>query len=266
MLLAINVNNTNVKFAIADGESVVAQWRIATDPARTADEYAVWLTHLMALKNLAPDDVTDSIVSIVVPQALFEIKVLCRNYFGCDPWVIGEGQVDLGIEVLINTPEEAGADRLVNAVAGHTHYGGPLIIVDFGTATTFDIVDEAGSYVGGIIAPGINLSVEALHLAAAKLPRITVERPTNVVGKSTVEAMKSGVYWGYTGLIEGLVRRIREEHHCPDMKVIVTGGLAPLFADASEIFDTIDSDLTMKGLLAIHRRNVRLSKPDGENN
>jgi type III pantothenate kinase len=256
MLLAINVNNTNVKFAIADGGTVVAQWRIATDPARTADEYAVWLTHLMALKDLAPEDVTDSIVSIVVPQALYEIKVLCRTYFGCDPWVIGEGHVDLGIDVLIDRPEEAGADRLVNAVAGHVFYGGPLIIVDFGTATTFDVVDESGNYTGGIIAPGINLSVEALHVAAAKLPRIAVQRPTNVVGKSTVEAMKSGVYWGYTGLIEGLVKRIREENKGLQMKVIFTGGLAPLFADATDILDTMDSDLTMKGLLEIHRRNA----------
>ncbi len=256
MLLAINVNNTNVKFAIADGEIVVGQWRIATDQARTADEYAVWLTHLMALKGLAPADITDSIVAIVVPQALFEIKVLCRTYFACDPSVIGEDHVDLGIDVLIDRPEEAGADRLVNAVAGHVFYGGPLVIVDFGTATTFDVIDEAGSYVGGIIAPGINLSVEALHLAAAKLPRIAVQRPTNVVGKSTVEAMKSGVYWGYTGLIEGLVERIRKEHERPDIRVVATGGLAPLFADATDIFDAIDADLTMKGLLEIHRRNV----------
>lgn len=256
MLLAINVNNTNVKFAIADDGVVIAQWRIATDPARTADEYAVWLTHLMTLKDLIPSDITDSIVAIVVPQALYEIKVLCRNYFGCDPWVIGEEHVDLGIDVLIDRPEEAGADRLVNAVAGHVCYGGPLIVVDFGTATTFDVIDEAGNYVGGIIAPGINLSVEALHVAAAKLPRITVQRPANVIGKSTVEAMKSGVYWGYTGLIEGLVKRIRSEHEAPHMKVIVTGGLAPLFADATDVFDIIDPDLTMKGLLEIHRRNA----------
>ncbi len=257
MLLAINANNTNIKFAIYDGDQVVGQWRIATDPARTADEYAVWLSHLMALRDLSPSDITDTIVAIVVPQALYEIKLLCRTYFDCDPWVIGEAYIDLGIGVLIDRPEEAGADRLVNAVAGYTLHGGPLIIVDFGTGTTFDIINEDGDYIGGVIAPGVNLSVEALHIAAAKLPRIAVERPKRVIGKSTVEAMKSGVYWGYVGLIEGLIARIRSEYGRDDMKVIVTGGLAPLFAGASDIFDGIDPDLTMKGLLEIFRRNTK---------
>lgn len=266
MLLAINANNTNVKFAIYDGDTIVGHWRIATDPARTADEYAVWLTHLMALKNLKLDDISDAIVAIVVPQALYEIKVLCRNYFNSDPWVIGEGYVDLGIGVLIERPEEAGADRLVNAVAGHTLYGGPLIIVDLGTATTFDVINEDGDYIGGIIAPGINLSIEALHKAAAKLPRIAIERPENAIGRSTVEAMKSGVYWGYVGLIEGLIKRIRDEHKRDDMKVIVTGGLAPLFDGATEVFDVLDVDITMKGLLEIHRRNRRNSRKNEQEN
>jgi type III pantothenate kinase len=257
MLLAINANNTNIKFAIYDGDTVVGHWRIATDPARTADEYAVWLTHLMALKKLNLEDISDTIIAIVVPQALYEIKVLCRNYFKSEPWVIGEKYVDLGIGVHIEHPEEAGADRLVNAVAGHTFYGGPLIIVDFGTATTFDIINEDGDYIGGVIAPGINLSVEALHIAAAKLPRIAIERPEHIIGRSTVEAMKSGVYWGYVGLIEGLIKRIRDEHGRQDMKVIVTGGLAPLFDDATEVFDVMDVDITMKGLLEIHRRNAK---------
>jgi len=256
MLLAINANNTNVKFAIYESEQVVGQWRISTDTARTADEYAVWLTHLMALKGISPGDISDTIVSIVVPQALFEIKTLCRIYFESDPWVIGEGDIDLGIKVLIDRPEEAGADRLVNAVAGHALYGGPLIVVDFGTGTTFDIIGGDGSYVGGVIAPGINLSVEALHIAAAKLPRIAIERPENVIGKGTVEAMKSGVFWGYVGLIEGLITRIRNEYQRSDMKVLVTGGLAPLFAGATDVFDEVDPDLTMKGLLIIHHRNT----------
>jgi len=256
MLLAINVNNTNVKFAIYDDDRVAGQWRIAADPARTADEYAVWLTHLMGLKDLTTDNISGAIIAIVVPQALFEIKVLCRTYFGCGPLVMGEGDVDLGIVVLIDRPEEAGADRLVNAVAGHGLYGGPLIVVDFGTATTFDIVGEDGSYIGGVIAPGINLSIEALHVAAAKLPRIAIERPPRVIGKSTVAAMKSGVYWGYVGLVEGLIARIRAEYGRNDMKVLVTGGLAPLFAGATEVFDEVDPDLTMKGLLMIHQCNA----------
>lgn len=256
MLLAINVNNTNIKFAVASDSTVLAQWRIATDAGRTADEYAVWLTHLMSLKGITPHDISDIIVAIVVPQALFEIKVLCRSYFNCEPRIIGEDHVDLGIEVLIDRPEEAGADRLVNAVAGYALHGGPLIVVDFGTGTTFDVINDRGNYVGGIIAPGINLSVEALHIAAAKLPRIAVERPMRVIGKSTSEAMKSGVYWGYVGLIEGLVHRIRSELDNEAAKVVVTGGLAPLFADATDIFDVIDPDITIKGLLEIHRRNT----------
>jgi len=254
MLLAINANNTNVKFAVLDGESKCAEWRISTDAARTADEYGVWLKQLMDLEDFDAADITEVIIAIVVPQALFELKRLCDKYFNCAPMVIGDAGVDLGLKVLIERPEEAGDDRLVNAVAGHLHYGGPLIIVDFGTGTTFDVIDKDGNYAGGIISPGINLSVEALYLAAAKLPRIAIEKPNNVIGRTTVEAMKSGVFWGYVGLIEGLIKRIGEEHGA-DMKVVVTGGLAPLFADATDVFDAIDPDLTMKGLVEIHRRN-----------
>jgi type III pantothenate kinase len=257
MLLAINVNNTNVKFAIYDGDTMMGQWRIAMKPTRTSDEYAVWLTQLMALKDLKPSNIDHSIVANVVPQTLFEIKSLCRTYFNCEPAVIGDKQVDLGIAVKIDQPQEAGADRLVNAVAGHKIYGGPLIIVDFGTATTFDVIDQDGNYIGGVIAPGINLSVEALYVAAAKLPRIAIERPKHVIGRNSVDAMKSGVYWGYVGLIEGLIKRIRSEHGRDHMKVIVTGGLAPLFVDATDIFDTIDVELTMKGLVEIHGNNLQ---------
>ncbi len=260
MLLAINVNNTNVKFAIYDGDTMAGQWRIAMKPTRTSDEYAVWLTQLMALKDLNPSHIDHAIIANVVPQAMFEIKTLCRTYFGCDPRVIGDKDVDLNISVKIDQPNEAGADRLVNAVAGFKFYGGPLIIVDFGTATTFDVINQDGDYIGGIIAPGINLSVEALYVAAAKLPRIAIERPRHIIGQNTVDAMKSGVYWGYIGLIEGLIERIRQQynkdHGEANMKVIVTGGLAPLFVDATDVFDVIDVDITMKGLLEIHRNNM----------
>lgn len=255
MLLAINANNTNVKFALFDGGALAAQWRISTSATRTADEYAVWLTHLMALKGFGLADVKAAIIATVVPQTLFDLKLLCRQHFGCEPVVIGDDGVELGVEVLLERPEEAGADRLVNAVAGHTLYGGPLIVVDFGTGTTFDVIDGQGAYAGGIIAPGINLSVEALYMAAAKLPRIAVERPKHVVGKTTVEAMQSGVFWGYVGLIEGLIARIRAEQGQPQMKVVVTGGLAPLFSDATDVFDIVDPDLTMKGLLEVYRRS-----------
>ena len=256
MLLAINVNNTNVKFAVFDGKIELGQWRVSTNQARTSDEYAVWLTHLMALKNITPSNITNIIVGIVVPQVLFEIKELCRTYFNCDPWIIGEYDPCRELKTMINHPDEAGADRIINAIAGHELYHGPLIIVDFGTATTFDVVDEHGNYLGGVIAPGINLSVEALHITAAKLPQIAIERPKSVIGTSTVEAMKSGVYWGYVGLIEGLITKIKEEYKNNDTKVIVTGGLAPLFINATNIFDDIDTNLTMKGLLTIYRRKM----------
>jgi type III pantothenate kinase len=255
MLLAINANNTNVKFAVFDGEAKAGEWRISTESARTADEYAVWLTQLMANNSLKPASVTACIIAIVVPQALFELKLLCEKYFGCQALVIGEEGIDLGIQALIDQPSEAGADRLVNAVAGHSHYGGPLIIVDFGTGTTFDVVDDQGNYIGGAIAPGINLSVEALYMAAAKLPRIAIENPGKVIGKTTSAAMKSGIFWGYVGLIEGLIERIRREHGRDEMKVIATGGLASLFDGATDVFDAVDPDLTMKGLVEIYGRN-----------
>jgi len=255
MLLAINANNTNVKFALFDGNTAAGEWRISTSNTRTADEYAVWLTQLMALQDLTVESVDAAIIATVVPQALFELKVLCRKYFSCDPMVVGDDGADLGIRILIDRPDEAGADRLLNAIAGHQHYGGPLIVVDFGTATSFDIVSEEGDFVGGIIAPGINLSVDALYAAAAKLPRIAVEKPSRVIGKGTVEAVQSGVYWGYVGLIEGIIARVRAEYGRDDMKVVVTGGLAPLFADSTAIFDHVDPDLTFKGLLEVHQRN-----------
>jgi type III pantothenate kinase len=255
MLLAIDSGNTNTVFAIFDGDSCRAQWRAATDPDRTADEYAVWLSQLMGLKAVETGDIDAAIIASVVPQGLFSLRSLCRQYFDCEPLVVGEEGVRLGIEVRIERPDEVGSDRLVNAVAAHITYGGPLIVVDFGTATTFDVIDEDGSYLGGSIAPGINLSLEALHMAAAQLPLVAVDRPDHVVGQSTIGAIQSGIYWGYLGLIEGLVRRIREELEQP-LKVVATGGLAPLFAKGTEVIEHVDGDLTIRGLLEIHRRNA----------
>jgi len=256
MLLTINANNTNTKFALVDGDDTVrGQWRIGTDGSRTHDEYAVWLHQLMAFVGLDRGSVTAAAIASVVPRANYELVELCRRFFNVEPMVIGDPKVDLGIKVLIDRPSEAGADRLMNAVGAHKHYGGPLMVVDFGTGTTFDIVDADGNYTGGIIAPGINLSVDALYEAAAKLPRIAVERPENVVGRNTVEAMKSGVFWGYVGLIEGLVARVRTSINEPDMDVIATGGLASLFADSTDVFKAIDPDLTLKGLCETYHRN-----------
>jgi type III pantothenate kinase len=254
MLLAIDCGNTNTVFAICDGEEIRGEWRIATDGRRTADEYAVWLTQLFALDGLTREEVSAAIIATVVPDALFNLQSLCRRYFGTQPLVVGDAGVKLGVKVLLDMPDEVGADRLVNAVSAHARYPGDLILLDFGTATTFDVVNAAGDYVGGVIAPGINLSLEALHMAAAKLPRIGVKRPPHVIGKSTVPAMQSGVYWGYIGLIEGLVSRMTVEIGRKST-VIATGGLAPLFADATPAIDHLDPQLTVRGLIAIWRLN-----------
>lgn len=255
MLLAIDSGNTNIVFAVYDGETRRGEWRSATNPNRTADEYAVWLSQLMALEGLAREDIDGAILANVVPKADYTLRSLCRRYFGQEPLLVGAPEVDLGIEALVDRPEEVGADRLVNAVGARTRFEGPLIVVDFGTATTFDVVDAAGNYCGGVIAPGINLSLEALDAAAAKLPRVAIARPPRVIGKATVPAMQSGVYWGYVGLIEGLVARIQAEFGAP-MTVIATGGLAPLFAEATEAIQHLDADLTLRGLVAIYRRNA----------
>ncbi|MDC0034027.1 type III pantothenate kinase [Alphaproteobacteria bacterium] len=255
MLLAIDSGNTNIVFAIYDGDDRRGEWRAVSDAKRTADEYAVWLTQLMAIDGLSRGDVTATIIATVVPETLFNLKNLCRKYFDTEPMIVGEESVDIGVGILVNEPDEVGADRLVNAASAHWRYGGPLIVIDFGTATTFDIVDETGNYFGGVIAPGINLSLDALHMAAAKLPRVAVQRPDTVIGKSTIPAMMSGVYWGYVGLIEGLLSRIQAEFGS-SMTVVATGGLAELFVEATEKIQHLDSDLTLRGLAEIYQLNL----------
>lgn len=254
MLIAIDSGNTNIVFAVYDGMKPMAEWRASSDAKRTADEYGVWLSQLMEIAGLERSQITEAIIATVVPETLFSLKGLCQKYFNAEPMVVGDPDVDIGVEVLLAEPTEVGADRLVNAASAHRRYGGPLIVIDFGTATTFDVVDGAGSYYGGVIAPGINLSLDALHMAAAKLPRIAVQRPDRVIGKRTVPAMMSGVYWGYVGLIEGLVNRIRDEFG-EEMKIVATGGLAPLFAEATDIIEHLDPELTLRGLAEIHYRN-----------
>ncbi|MBC7770786.1 MAG: type III pantothenate kinase [Phycisphaerales bacterium] len=254
MLLAIDVGNTNTKFAIWDGQSWRAQWRASTESKRTADEYAPWLTQVMQLHNLAFADISACIISTVVPQALFNLRNLSRRYVGAEPMVIGEDGLKIGIDIRIDKPNEAGADRLVNAVGAFVLYGGPSIVIDSGTATTFDIVAADGAFEGGVILPGINLSLQALHEAAARLPRVEIRDPGRVIGKDTVSAMQSGIYWGSIEMIEGLCRRIREEYGQP-MKTIATGGVASLFEGAFPTIDHFDQDLTSRGLLEIFRRN-----------
>jgi type III pantothenate kinase len=253
MLLSINANNTNTVFAIWDSSELKGSWRTATEARRTADEYVVWLDHLLSLEGLARDNVDGAIIASVVPEVNFNLVTLCRRYCRTEPLLVGEKGVKLGTKALVDRPDEVGADRLVNTVAAHDRYKGPLIVVDFGTATTFDVVDGEGNYCGGVIAPGINLSLHALEMAAAKLPSIRIRRTERVIGKDTVSCMQSGIYWGYIGLIEGLVQRIRAERGEP-MGVIATGGLAPLFA-GTPIFDHVDPDLTLWGLRLIYRRN-----------
>jgi type III pantothenate kinase len=255
MLLAIDSGNTNLVCAVYDGDRLCGSWRAATNPHRTADEYAVWLLQLMAWSGLAPQDIDAAIIGSVVPETTFNLIRLCQRYFSSEPLIVGRPDCLLGIGIDLDMPQqEIGADRVANAVAAQDRYRPPLIVLDFGTATTFDILDRAGNYCGGIIAPGINLSLRALDMAAARLPRIGIRRPPTVVGRSTVPAMESGVFWGYVGLVEGIVQRIRAERG-EAMEVIATGGLAPLLAGATEVIAHIDPDLTLWGLRLIHQRN-----------
>ena len=259
MLLVIDAGNTNVVVAVHDGAIWRGSWRIRTDAQRTSDEYAVWLLTLLERSGLDPEQLSGAVIGTVVPAALYHLRRLCRDWFSIEP-LIARASLDWGFDIRVDNPEEVGADRLVNALAGHRRFGGPLIVVDFGTATTFDIVEHDGAYLGGVIAPGVNLSIEALHHAAARLPRIGIGRPQAVIGRSTVPAMQSGIYWGYVGLIEGLVARIKAEYGNP-MKVIATGGLAPLFAEGTLVIEKIEPDLTLDGLRMLAERNPAPTLP-----
>ena len=253
MLLAIDAGNTNIVFAIVEDGKIRTRWRIATDPRRTADEYAVWLRQLLELEGYGIGDVTDVIISTVVPRALHNIEVLASKYFGTDALVAGRGMAEWGITLDVEEPGSVGADRALNAIAAHASHEGDLIVIDFGTATTFDVVDYNGAYKGGIIAPGINLSLDALVSAAAMLPRIAIEAPhsRSVIGRTTEDQMLIGVFWGYVAMIEGLVQRMKAEIGRP-VKVIATGGLAVLFHDHTSLFDAVDGDLTIQGLWLLY--------------
>ena len=259
MLLVVDAGNTNIVFAVRDGAGWAGSWRIRTDPQRTSDEYAVWLLALLSHSGLRREGVSRAVIGTVVPAALYHLRRLCREWFSVEP-LVARASLDWGFDIKVDQPNEVGADRLLNALAGHRNFGGPLIVVDFGTATTFDVVNQHGAYLGGVIAPGINLSLEALHQAAARLPRIGIGRPQSVIGTSTVPAMQSGVYWGYVGLIEGLIARIKAEYGGP-MKVVATGGLAPLFAEGTTQIEHIEPDLTLDGLFMLAERNPAPAMP-----
>jgi type III pantothenate kinase len=253
MLLCIDVGNTNSVFAIWDGTQFLAQWRASTEHQRTADQYYVWLRTLMKLHDLevAIDEV---IVSSTVPRVVFNLRVLCNRYFDTRPLVVGRPDCLLPAEPRVDAGTQVGPDRIVNTAGAFDRHGGDLIVVDFGTATTFDVVAHDGAYVGGVISPGVNLSLEALHQAAAALPHVDVTRPHAVIGTNTVTCMQSGIFWGYVGLVRGICDRIRCEWDRP-MRIVGTGGLAPLFAQGDVLFDVIHEDLTIHGLTVIHRYN-----------
>ena len=255
MLLAADVGNTNVVFALFEGREIKARWRIATDPRRTGDEYAVWLLQLLEIEGFAREQITQIILGSVVPRAVHNLTVLAEKYFGLTPLIAGEGTADWGISVDVDQPRSLGADRALNAIAAHAKYEGDLIVVDFGTATTFDAVDFNGAYKGGIIAPGINLSLDALVGNTAKLPRIAIEAPRgeSVIGTNTEDQMLIGVFWGYVSMMEGLISRMRAEIGRP-ARVVATGGLAILFDEHTDIFDAVDADLTLEGLAILAER------------
>ena len=256
MLLAIDCGNTNTVFSIWDGTEFIATWRTATDWKRTADQYYVWLSTLMTI-NEVDAQIDKVIVSSSVPRVVFNLRVLSDRYFNCRPLVVGKSECALPVEPRVDAGTAVGPDRLVNTAGAYDKFGGNLIVVDFGTATTFDVVDTDGAYVGGVIAPGVNLSLEALHNAAAALPHVDISKPQSVVGTNTVACMQSGVFWGYVGLVREICARIKAERDVP-MQVISTGGLAPLFGQTEALFDAIEDDLTMHGLTVIHRYNKEL--------
>lgn len=258
MLLAVDAGNTNIKFALVnDDGSPRTRWRIATDARRTADEYAVWLIRLIELEGLKREDVTAVAISTVVPRALYNLQALATKYFGVEAQVAGRAPLDYGIALDVDEPHAVGADRACNAIAAHAAHEGDLIVISFGTATTIDHVDYRGAYKGGIIAPGLNLSLDALVAAAAKLPRIAIEAPgsDSVIGRTTESQMLIGIYWGYVAMVEGLIARMRTQIGRP-VKVVATGGLAILFAEQKGLFDAVDPDLALKGLSLLWRRNA----------
>ena len=253
MLLAIDCGNTNTVFSIWDGERFIFSGRTSTEWQRTADQYYVWLSSLMQFQKVDVE-ITEVIVSSTVPRVVFNLRVFSDRYFNCRPLVVGKEGCALPVDVRVDEGTAVGPDRLVNTVAGFDLFGGDLIVVDFGTATTFDVVAQDGAYVGGVIAPGVNLSLEALHNAAAALPHVDITKPQAVVGTNTVACMQSGVFWGYVGLIKEITARIKAERG-REMKVISTGGLAPLFQQSDTLFDEFNDDLTMHGLVVINSYN-----------
>lgn len=254
MLLAIDVGNTNVTLGLFEGESVRATWRLATDIERLADEYGSLLLSLVQHSGLSANDVEESAMTCVVPELEPVFLTVCQRYFGVSPLVVGVG-TRTGLKVLYDTPRDVGADRVVDAVAAIRNYGPPpLIIVDIGTATVFDAVNTDGDYLGGAIAPGPGIAFEALIKRAAKLYRVEFSRPESAIGRNTISALQSGMIFGYVGLVEGIIVRMKAELG-GQAKVIATGGYAPIIAGETNIIDVVDADLTLKGLRIVFEMN-----------
>ena len=258
MLMVVDCGNTNIVFALFDNDTLIGKWRTSTNQEKTSDDYVVWLEQIMSRNNINVSYIKGVIISSVVPEKNLIFDSLFNEYLSIKPLIIGQDELETGLLICIENPDELGADRIANSVAAYESYGGSIVIIDFGTATTFDVLDNSGNYCGGIIAPGINLSVDALYRSAALLPKISIKtiKSKNVIGNSTVSAMQSGIYWGYISLVEGLVNRIKQEKK-EDFKVIATGGLAELFAESTQVINLTDSDLTIRGLVSIYKRNYK---------
>jgi type III pantothenate kinase len=253
MLLVIDCGNTNVVFAVFEDDNIIGQWRLSSDEAKTVDEYGVAITSLIKLSGISIGEIDSCIISSVVPSLIPTLKTLCKKFFKVTSLVTGEN-AEIDIKVKVDRKNEIGDDRLLNAIAIYNKYGGNVLIVDFGTATTFDIIDGEGAYIGGVIAPGAALTVDALQAAAARLPKVEIKPPEKLIGETTINAMQSGVYWGYVGLVEKIVSKIKHQSNV-DLKVIATGGFATLFGENIKYIDIIDSNLTLQGLQLVYKLN-----------
>lgn len=253
MLLCVDIGNTNIVIGLYRGQELVAHWRLSTDQARMPDEYGLVITTLVERAGFKTTDISGIVLASVVPPVSDTIIEMLREYIGLDPLVVGSG-VKTGVAIRIDNPREVGADRVINAAAAYRLYGGPACIVDFGTATTFDALSAAGEYLGGAIAPGVRLAADALFRGTAKLPRVDLQRPTRAIGTNTVDSMRSGILFGYVGLVEGMVARFRQELGA-STRIIATGGLAEIIARETSVIEVVDPWLTLKGLRMIYELN-----------
>jgi type III pantothenate kinase len=254
MILTLDIGNTNIKTALFDGEEMVNYWRISTDRNKSSDEYGIMLVNLFQHNHREMSQVEGIVMSSVVPSINFTIEHMCRNYFGMDPMMVAPG-IKTGINIKYENPRELGSDRIANAVAAYTLYGGPCIFIDFGTATTYGVMSSKGEFLGGAICPGLKLAAEALVEHTAKLPRFELTKPANVIGRNTISGMQAGIVYGYVGQVTYLIKKMKEELGEPNAKVVATGGLALLVSGETDAIDVLDGLLTLKGLRIIYEKN-----------